>query len=122
MKRSVAAAVIAVAVAVPLGFAVAQIPPEQQSPDAGGLEDQLVPEDARNAQPVDPADIPTPPHGEESIQIPTQRPPSELVEMCREELQRDPGNEACQLTIKASNGEVLPGVYPQDQAGELLGK
>ena len=72
--------------------------------------------------PVNPADIPSTSGGnEEEIQIPVHIP-QRFVGSCRDTLKETPGNESCRLLIKASNGQIEPGVYPESQRDELLAK
>src|ERR687887_238651 len=63
-------------------------------------------------QPVDPANLPDVGDGTEEIQIPDEIPKAS-VDFCRDYLQDHPDDEGCQLLLKAANGEIEPGVYPE---------
>jgi hypothetical protein len=71
--------------------------------------------------PVKPGGIPRTSDGSEEIQIPADIP-QEFVDRCRDTLKETPQNEPCQLLIKAANGEIEPGLYPESQRDELLAK
>lgn len=107
-----------VAVIVALGAIVAVVvigSGDEQAPrrDAGASTRPVV------TQAVDPETLPNVGDGTEEIQIP-QEIPQVFVDRCRERLHEHPGDQGCELLVKAAKGEIKPGVYPESRRDELL--
>jgi hypothetical protein len=71
--------------------------------------------------PVNPADLPPVSHGPESIHVPDQAATQQLVPLCQETLKDNPDDKICLVVMRAAEGKVNPGDYPESELDDLAG-
>ena len=121
----IAIAGLAVALSVPIGFAIGQGLQPGDGSGVGGIDPDVTPPIAINDPSFHAVPNPEPPEPKSGnvegiIQIPNGPIDPGLVGDCQDVLERDPADASCRLTVAAANGDVQPGTYPQSRFDELM--